>query len=560
MRRIATWLRDWFTHRDRVKPIDVSRAYGSQVQVAPRPDKHQYNLECVDVNANCHIAIRAETDAVKSLPLNIIGTETVGGVDREFDDNDHPANALIDNPNPEMTMREVVAHLTKSLLGDGNGILTIEMMTGPNGAIEIWPRDPRVMKPLISGGKLTGYRFKNEGKSFVYPPNRVVHIRDVNPIEPFWGKPRFESVRTEIYSDYLINEFNKNFFLNGATLNLMFVPDKDLTTEQADQVADQFQKYTGAERAFKLFINRFAGKLQSPEMKHKDIMFGELLKSNREKIFGAFGLPPFRGGVMEYANYANALAQDKDFWLNTIKPLTVMIEDSLNKQLVWPHFGREISLRFDFSEIPALKGEPKERAEVHKIYIDSGVMTPAQVAEELGIEYEAEPPKIEPTDDEAPIPTEDEEKEAENAILSLFSAQRRKVRSGLREHTRNGRLMGWLIFEDKCADTLLPLTEELDQSEVTVAPALMNAFRLRGGSDESMHDNAVRVALDDINRDTHRMLSAVINDGNRYQWNIGQLAKHTGNLFSRERAKTIAHRLISETVRRAESITEGATA
>jgi len=563
IKRIVGGLRrawDFWVHRDRVKPIDVARVYGSNAEVARRDSKHQYDLKASDVNANCAIAIRAETDAIKSLSLNIIGVETIGGVDREFDDNDHPANALIDEPNPDMTMREVIAHLVKSILSDGNGILTIEMLTGPNGRMEVWPRDPRVMEPKIVAGRLTGYTFKYENQSRFYPKNRVVHIRDVDPAEPFWGKPRFESVRVEIQSDHLINEFNKNFFLNGATLNLMFTPDKTLTSEQAEQVEHQFQKYEGAERAFKLFLNRFAGKLQSPDMKHKDIAFGELLKSNREKIFGAFGLPPFRGGVMEYANYANALAQDKDFWLNTIKPLTSMVEDGLNKQLVWPYFGREISLKFSFVEVPALKGEPKDRAEVHKIYIDSGVMTPAQVAGELGIKYEVSPVEKEskPNEDEAPIPTEDEEKEAENAVLSLFSAQRRDVRAGLRKHTMNGRHMSWLMFENQCADTLLPLIEELDRAEATIGPALISAFRLRQGRSEESHNTAVRMALDIINRDTHKVLIALINDSNRYRWNVGQLAKQTGNLFSRERAKTIAHRLVDETVRRAESITKGA--
>lgn len=561
LQRLTNWLY-LITHRDRVEPIDTARVYGSNAEVAVRAAKHQFNLGCVDVNANCQIATRAITDAMKSLPLNIIGTETIGGVDREFDDNDHPANALIDNPNPEMTMREVIAHLTKSVVGDGNGILTIERMTGPNGEIEVWPRDPRNTNINLSNGKLKSYTFEYEDQRKTYQSNRVVHVREVDPAEPFWGKPRFEAVRDEIYMDYLINLFNKNFFLNGATLNLMFVPNKPISPKQYESMVDRFQDYTGAERAFKLFLSDLPGKLMSPDMKHTDIAFGELLKSNREKIFGAYGLPPFRGGVMEFANYANAMAQDKDFWLNTIKPLSSMMEDALNKQLVWPFFGNEVSMRFDFANIPALMGEPKERAEVHKIYVDSGVMTPEQVAEELGIEFEAvskDKGEQEPNEDEAPVPTEDEEKEAENAILSLFSTQQRGIRSGLRTITNNGNLMSALMFEDKAADRLLPLVEELDRAEATVGPALMNAFRIRKGESEDGHDNAVRVSLDGINRDTHKMLMSVIRDGNRYSWSISQLVKQTGGLFSRKRAKTIAHRLVNETVRRAESITEGAT-
>lgn len=553
----------FFAHRDRVLPIDMAGRFGSQAEVAERSSKYDFDLHAKNVNANVSISIRATSDAVKSLPLNMIGTETIGGVDRDFDDNDHPANALIDRPNPEMTMREVSSHIVKSVLGDGNAYLTIERLTGPNAAVEIWPRDPRNVTPIISAGKITSYRFQVEDKTKVYPKNRVIHIKDITPEDPVFGVPRIESVRTEIYMDFLINEFNKNFFLNGATLNLMYVPDKNLSETEHEELRDAVEKVQGSKRAFKMFVNRFAGKLTSPDMKHKDIAFGDLLRSNREKIFGAFGLPPFRGGVMEYANYANALAQDKDFWVNTINPLTAMIEDAINKQLVWPYFGNEVSLRYDYSEVPALKGDPKERAEVHSIYINAGVMTPEQVAKEIGIEFEAIPkdtePEPEPGADEAPVPTEDEEEEAENAILSLFAEQRRGIRSGLRELTQGGGMMSALMFEDQCADKLLPLSDELNRAEATVGPALMNAFRIRNGGSEVIQNGAVRLALDNINRDTHKMLVAILKDGNRYKWGVAKLSKATGGLFDRRRAKTIAHRLVHETVRRAESNVGGIT-
>ncbi len=109
VRRAVAWVTE--QHKDRVGPIDIARVYGSRSKEAYRPPITMYDLEAKNVNANVSIAIRALADAVKSLRLNIVGTETIGGVDREFDDNDHPANAIIDDPNPEMTMREIMSHL-----------------------------------------------------------------------------------------------------------------------------------------------------------------------------------------------------------------------------------------------------------------------------------------------------------------------------------------------------------------------------------------------------------------------------------------------------------------
>ena len=575
-RAINRLVTDWdrvITHKDRVGPIDTARGYGSRAEEAYRPAITMYDLDAKNVNANVSIAIRALSDAVKSLPLNIIGTDTVGGVDRDSDDNDHPANAIINDPNPEMTIREVVSHMVKSVLGDGNAFLTIEVQTGPNKRFEIWPRDPRNVKQQLAGGKRTGYLFQYEDQKQLYKPSRVVHIRDVNPEDPMWGKARFEAVRNEIYMDYLITEFNKNFFINGATLNLMFTPKVTLSEQQHEMILDHMAKFQGAERAFKMLVSRFAGKLESPDMKHTDIAFEALLKHNREKIFGVFGLQPFRGGVMEYANYANAVAQDRDFWCNTVMPLTAMIEDALNKQLIWPYFaqGRDVRIQFDYSEVPALKGEPKERAEVYEIYVKNRIMSPKQVCEELGIDppdeadllpVASKPEKEDPDDDDddaAPKATEDEEKEGENALLSLFSDQRRQLRSGLLTYTRSGALMSKLVLEDKATDDLFPVMAELDHAQNVVTPVLTGIYRNRASAwlgavpPDDQVVAGTRLTLDHINRQTAAMLKSLFIDAIRYRWDLGQLSKRTGGIFSRERARNLGHKLVAGVVGQAAS-------
>lgn len=258
MWRFIQWLttpfRPSFYLKDRVAKVEVNSKYAN-MPWAGRDPKTKGDLDAPKVDANVYIATRAISDAIKGLPVNITEIEMFRGIEREIDDNDHPANELLRNPNPEHSWSDVVDHIVKSYLNDGNAILTIERMTGPNERIEIWPRDPRSVDINTSN---RAYRFgKFSRAQRVYPRNRVIHIRDMDVSDPFWGVGRVNTVREEIMMDYFVNRFNSNFFRYGATLNLMFTPDHDLSEDQHMQILDAMSSdIGGAEKAFKIFINR----------------------------------------------------------------------------------------------------------------------------------------------------------------------------------------------------------------------------------------------------------------------------------------------------------------
>ena len=571
IRAAGSGLASFFTHKDRVEPVDVARAYGPGTPTAQRPERYQYDLKAKDINANVAIAIRSISGAVQSLPIQVIGTEVVGGADRDFVDSEHPANDLLKSPNTEHTLRELTGFLARSYLADGNGIATIERLTGPNERIEVWPRNPKNAEIEIVNGKPKRYKFTYADKTFHYPLNRVVHIRDILPEDPFWGKPRIDPVRVEIEMDYLVNEFNKNFFRNGAALNLMFTPDHDLTDQQHKQLQEAMDAdYQGVEKHFKMFINRFGGKIESPDQKHTDIAFLDLLKHDREKIFGVFGLPPFRGGVMEYANYANALAQDKDFWNNTVKQVTAVLEDALNKQLVWPFFGTDVRLAFDYSDVPALRGEPKEQAETFDIYVRNGTLTQNEVREELGKEplEEDEINPIQPkrgdgedgpsdgdSDDQAPEPTKDEEEEVEQALRHVFNQQRQSVRKLLTKYVVNGRLMSRLMDPLRDTAEVFHQGDELDRITNSLGPVAASIIRgrdraaLRTPAMVTVGVKSASWSLGAINTETAQMIQGLLSDADQYSWKLPALVKRTNGVFNTDRSKRLARTLARDVAR-----------
>lgn len=577
MLRLIARIKQWIMLSDKVAPVEVTHRYGANTQWVKRSPITQHDLEAPLVNANVFIATRAISDAVMSLPVHIVSAEIVGGVEREVDDNDHPANLILQQPNPEHTWSEWIQHGIKSYLNDGNALYTIERMTGPNERIELWPRDPRNVD--ISANRKS-YRFgQYSSNQRTYPRSNILHVRDMDPNNPFWGRGRIQSVREEIAMDYYVNRFNSGFFRNGALFGLMFTPDHDLTEDQHQEILDAMgDEASDLERAFGIFINRYAGKIEKPDMKHSEIAFLELLKHNREKIFGVYGLPPFRGGVMEYANYANALAQDKDFWLNVIRPILKTFEDSINKQVLWPIYGNDVRIKFDIDSVPALQGDYNEQVERYIKLKQAGIVNDAWVREQLGIPEDAKPEKqpvpvgLQPgaqdedeEDDEEKkeeTPTNEEEQQSTTGIYRVFKQQRDRAVESLRTLTAHGLCMAVLADPDRHAERLYPHVLTARSLRNTMVPLMRAAVMERGArfnqrhgiarpfkvSDEAMQSitRQLEFRIESLIKQRQASLAALLHDADRYNWNLYTLEKRIKSLFNQHTAHAVANTLWQE--------------
>ena len=560
----------YYEFKDRLHNTDVYRKYGTR-DWASRHPRTSHDVEAPKVNANVYIATRAISDAIKSLPVNIVSVEVTNGVERQIDDNDHEANQIIQSPNPEHSWSDIVDHIVKSYLNDGNSLLTIERQTGPNGNVEIWPRDPRNVdisrdKKHYKFGKFTQY-------AKTYRRNQVIHIRDIQVDDPFWGVGRVTTIREEIMMDYFINRFNSRFFEHGATINLMFTPDHDLSDDQHEQILDAMSgEIGGAERAFKLFINKYAGKFEWPEQRHKDLAFDNLLRMNREKTFGVYGLPPFRGGVMEYSNYANAIAQDLDFWLNTVKPIIKVIEDALNKQLIWPIYGPGVNIKFDLDSVPAIRGDDGERVDTLIKLKNAGIVSPGYVREQLAISEDAAPddPETEPTEPDNESPpvdkpdpkAEDKRQQVSNALYTLFKMQREAVFTNLQKMTGGGVIMTTLVDPDGQSARAFPQTDFSRRSMNTILPLLKEMTDARGVEafkrtpilyDSRLHETEMEELLHlasiDIELAVEQMgntLRDIIGDTDRFTTGFRRMQKRVRGLFSAKRADDVAATLVHD--------------
>ncbi|KKL82333.1 hypothetical protein LCGC14_1985820, partial [marine sediment metagenome] len=337
---------------------------------------------------NAHVAICTSvlSDAVAQLPADIVRVEISNGSRVEIDDNAHPANFMFRGPNPNMTWSDFMEGTVNSLLLDGNVYVAIKKT--PMG-FELFLLDPVKVEIVYSRDKsqIVGYEYTVDLGRQTFPRDEIIHMRNFDVHNPLKGVSVLTSLTKELSMDESIKDFNNNFFKNGATIGSMFIPDRFLTDNVYKMVKKSLRdNIEGTNRAFKLFVNRFPGKLEFPNQTHKDIAFLELLKYIRETINGRFKVPPVKAGILEFANYANAVQQMESFWTDAVMPLLKRIQDIINKDFIWKYYDEDHELKFNTSDIAVLQGDRKQQMEILTGYKGADILTVDECRAELNRE------------------------------------------------------------------------------------------------------------------------------------------------------------------------------
>jgi SPP1 gp7 family putative phage head morphogenesis protein len=177
----------------------------------------------------------------------------------------------------------------------------------------------------------------------------------------------------------------------------------------------------------------------------------------REEICACYGVPPALVGVYDDADYANARAQRKLFWEETVSDYLLRIAGAINEQIAWQFPGGPWRVRFDLSGVEALQEDQDTAATRRREDVRAGLRTINEVRKEEGLEpvpwgdqwwgplmtvplagpegaenvpQAVTPAPAEPApkpEEEAPAEEEDEEEAAPKAspILSIKAAPKR---------------------------------------------------------------------------------------------------------------------------------------
>lgn len=299
----------------------------------------------------------------------------------------HPLLDLLHSINPYMGQALFMETLFAGVELMGNAYIEKVRKTTTGPPVELYPLRPDRMR-IVPDPKayIGGFLYDVNGRKIAFETNDVIHVKTYHPLDDYYGLSTLEAAALSVENDQYSIAYNRNFFRNNALPAGIFVTADAVKQDDVERIKAEFEKlFKGVKNAHR--VGWLSGSWQWVDMglKQRDAQFIDSRKLSREEILAAFGVPPVLVGIFEFANYANSREQIQIFWKTTMLPRLQRIEDQLNEQLA-PEYGEDIRIRFDLSEIEALREDQDARATRLRGLVQDGIITRNEAREQLGLQ------------------------------------------------------------------------------------------------------------------------------------------------------------------------------
>jgi HK97 family phage portal protein len=247
------------------------------------------------------------------------------------------------------------------LKGEGYFVIERDILGYP---CELWPVPTHwvFMTPYLG---FPYYRIRtSSGAILEIPVEDMFIMKSLNPSDPFMrGLGEAESVADEVETDEYASKFQKRFFFNDATPNLVIsMPGssdeqrKRFRSEWLERFKGIFKSHGVATTDGDISINKIG-----ESMKDMDMVNGRVYL--RDAVLEHFGVPREIMGITENSNRATAEAAQFIYAQNVLTPRLQRREEAVNNQLL-PAFGDNLVWRYDniiprnqeFDKLRALDG------------------------------------------------------------------------------------------------------------------------------------------------------------------------------------------------------------
>lgn len=225
---------------------------------------------------------------------------------------------------------------------------------------------------------ISGYRYMGQ---ITFKPQEIIHIKDLNSLSIYRGTSRLQSADRNIKIMYKMQQFQEQFFENGAVSGLIFTSDNTLSQIAKDRTIENWQsRYSPKNGARKPMIldsglKPFAGITQTFD----EMDFDNSIKTHDVKILKALGVPPI---LLDGGNNANINPNLRLFYLETVMPILLKFTAAIER-----YFGYDIQPIT--ANVSALQPDLKDIAQYHTTLVNGGIITPNEAREEL--RYEKKP-------------------------------------------------------------------------------------------------------------------------------------------------------------------------
>lgn len=279
-------------------------------------------------------------------------------------------NLLNFRVNPYQSVQEFRAHVFTDFILEGNAFIYYDgahMYHLPAANMIVVPDTKTFVKEYTYNGITT------------FKADEIIHIKDVSSSTVYRGSSRLASADRTIKTLYKMQNFQDNFFTNGAIAGMVLETENTLSQVAKDRTIQNWMtKYNVNNGAKKPMILDSGLKLKSiGDTNFKEMDFDNSINTHNIKILVALGVPE----VLIYGgNNANISPNLRLFYLETVIPIVKKLISAIER-----YFGYDVEVIT--STVSALQPDIKDIASYHTSLVNGGIITPNEARKELRYEH-----------------------------------------------------------------------------------------------------------------------------------------------------------------------------
>lgn len=280
----------------------------------------------------------------------------------------HPAQKILDNPNPLQSDYSFKYASITDLCVTGNTLIYLSrsqrwLVQVPTEIINL---------DIAGSGDLRGYDIVGidpqnfpVGMRTKIKPQDMIHIKRPNSSSVYWGlSPLIPGANSALFNKYS-SEYLLNFYRKGAQPGIVLEMGEESNENQAKKLLASLETaYTGRSNQRRGLILPKGVKANNLAHTLADQQLIEYIRNNRETLINIYGVPKHELSIAESGSlgseeYKTAL---KNFWQGPLMSIGKMFEGSLTQALS-PYLGQGYVIRLNYSAVPILQEDLKERAD-----------------------------------------------------------------------------------------------------------------------------------------------------------------------------------------------------
>ena len=302
--------------------------------------------------------VGAISSAVSSVPWLLYRKGRAG---RLIEVTDHPILTMLNNrANPYMSSKDFIDYWTTYLAIEGKFYAEY---SNPNMPTGLYPIYPHYVYPIPHRTEFIGGFEYRLDEPIRYNANELLWSKFNDPLDVYQGQSPLRALARTVDTENEAVDWNKTTLQNAGIPAGVF-QIQNPSPELSQRLEEEWQKrYGGGSNARKpLILNSDKASYMPLGLSPVDMDFLNQRKINRVEICSAFGVPSQIVGDPEGQTYSNYGEAQKAFWENTV--ISRYLEHmrlKLQSDLL-PRYADNLELRYDLSNVGALKENEDKKA------------------------------------------------------------------------------------------------------------------------------------------------------------------------------------------------------